>query len=70
VDALLDRAHGRADPEKRLELYRKVEAAIMKRTPVVPIGTFMTHWAAQSNVSGIRFDVMGGFDAADVSLER
>ena len=70
VDAMLDRAHRQADPDRRLELYRKVEKAILKRTPVVPIGTFTTHWAAQSNVTGIQFDVMGGFDAAGVSVER
>ena len=70
VDVMLDRAHRQTDPHRRLQLYRKAERAIMKRTPVVPIGTFMTHWAAQSNVAGIQFDVIGGFDAAEVSVER
>ena len=70
VDSLLDRAHRQPDSERRLELYRKAESEIMKRTPVVPIGTFMSHWAAQSNVTGIHFDVLGGFDAAGVSVER
>jgi oligopeptide transport system substrate-binding protein len=70
VDSLLDRAHRQSDPERRLDLYQKAERAIMERTPVVPIGTFMTHWAAQSNVEGIEFDPMGGFDAAGISVER
>jgi ABC-type transport system substrate-binding protein len=70
VDTLLDRARRRADPERRLELYRKVEKAIMRQMPVVPIGTFVTHWAAQPHVTGIEFDAMGGFDAAGVSVER
>jgi oligopeptide transport system substrate-binding protein len=70
VDALLDRAHRQADPARRLALYRRVERAIMNRMPVLPIGTFVTHWAAQPGVSGIEFDAMGGFDAAGISIKR
>ena len=70
VDALLDRAHRRKDKDRRLALYRRAERAIMRRMPILPIGSFTTHWAVQPAVRGIEFDAMGGFDAAGVSIER
>ena len=43
---------------------------ILEQAPLVPIGSFVTRWAAQPIVQDIAFDVMGGFDAADVSLDE
>jgi ABC-type oligopeptide transport system substrate-binding subunit len=68
VDSLLRRAHAESSELKRVELYRKAERAILKQAPIVPLGSFVTHWAAQPRVEGIDFDVMGGFDAAGISL--
>jgi ABC-type transport system substrate-binding protein len=53
-----------------LQLYIEAEKAILKKIPIVPIGSFVSHWAAQKNVAGIGFDVTGGFDAVNVSLSE
>lgn len=68
VDALLDKAQATRGARKRLMLYKRAERKILAAAPIVPIGSFETHWAAQESVEGIRFDTMGGFDAVDVSL--
>jgi ABC-type oligopeptide transport system substrate-binding subunit len=68
VDQVLENAEGAKSESKRLKLYRKAEKMIVKAAPIVPIGSFETHWAAQGYVEGINFDTTGGFDAVDVSL--
>jgi oligopeptide transport system substrate-binding protein len=70
VDALLDRAHAQPDLGRRLILYRRAEKAILRRIPIVPIGSFVTHWASRPGVEGIEFDTLGGFDAANISLSE
>ena len=68
VDRLLDEAHRSRSEGKRLQLYAEAEKAILRAVPIVPLGHFESHWAAQKDVRGIKFDVMGGFDAAEVFL--
>lgn len=68
VDSLLAEAHRSASEGKRLVLYAEAEKVIMASVPIIPIGSFETHWAAQRDVRAIQFDVMGGFDAAEVFL--
>jgi peptide/nickel transport system substrate-binding protein/oligopeptide transport system substrate-binding protein len=68
VDALLAEARREPSDNRRIQLYIEAEKEILKSSPVVPIGSFITHWAAQPNVEGIEFDVMGGFDAVNVSI--
>jgi oligopeptide transport system substrate-binding protein len=70
IDALLKEAHAERSDGRRLQLYAQAEKAIMRELPVVPIGSFTTHWAAKQAVRGIQFDVMGGFDASDIFLEE
>ena len=70
VDRLLRQARAEPSPGKRQQLFVKAEQMIMKQVPIAPIGTFITHWAAQAHVEGMRFDVMGAFDAFDVSLSE
>ena len=70
VDRLLDDAHSTRSEQKRLALYRAAEKAVLKNFVVAPIGSFVSHWAARSGVEGIVFDVLGGFDAADVWLSN
>lgn len=68
VDRLLDEAHAEPSDERRVQLYIEAEKAIFREVPIVPIGTFVTHWATQPRVKGIVFDATGGFDAVGVSL--
>ena len=68
VDQLLAKAHAERSEGRRHQLYIAAEKAIMRKVPIVPLGSFITHWAAQNGVQGIEFDVMGGFDAASISL--
>lgn len=70
VDALLKRARLAKSETERTKLYLKAERAVLKTAPVVPLGSFVMHWAAQPEVSGITFDVLGGFDANTITLER
>jgi ABC-type transport system substrate-binding protein len=69
VDDLLDRARKAGTEAKQLALYRRAEKEILKEVPIVPIGSFDSFWAARPEVSGLRFDVMGGFDAAGASID-
>ncbi len=69
VDALLARARRTESEAVRAQTYVQAEKLILAEMPVVPIGSFVTHWAAQPWVDEIEFDVMGGFDAVEVSLE-
>ncbi|HYI44587.1 MAG TPA: peptide ABC transporter substrate-binding protein [Actinomycetota bacterium] len=68
VDSLLAEAHAERSEGRREQLYIQAEKAILKDAPLIPIGSFVTHWATQSDVQGIQFDVTGGFDAAEVAL--
>lgn len=68
VDNILGKAHAEPSDGRRQQLYIQAEKAIMRKVPIVPLGSFVTHWAAQSEVQGIEFDVMGGFDAVSISL--
>lgn len=68
VDALLAKARRTTSEAVRAQTYVQAEKLILKSMPVVPIGSFVTHWAAQPWVDEIEFDVMGGFDAVEVSL--
>ena len=70
VDQLLAEARRSKSEGKRLQLYIEAEREIMRAAPIVPLGTFESHWVAQRAVRGIAFDVMGGFDAAEVSLAQ
>jgi oligopeptide transport system substrate-binding protein len=70
IDGLLNEAHAERSDGRRLQLYAQAEKAILRDLPVVPIGTFTTHWAAKPSVRGIKFDVMGGFDAAGIFLKE
>lgn len=69
VDRLLAKARRTPSEAVRAQTYVQAEKLILKSMPVVPIGSFVTHWAAQPWVREIEFDVMGGFDAVEVSLE-
>jgi peptide/nickel transport system substrate-binding protein/oligopeptide transport system substrate-binding protein len=68
VDSLLAEARGTASEGKRVQLYIEAEKEIMSALPIVPIGSFVAHWAAQDRVQGFLFDQVGGFDALGIDL--
>lgn len=68
VDRLLDAARAETSQGKRTQLYIEAERAILRSLPVIPIGSFVTHWVAGPRVQQIAFDPVGGFDAAYVAL--
>jgi peptide/nickel transport system substrate-binding protein/oligopeptide transport system substrate-binding protein len=68
VDKMLAKARAEPIEGVRVQDYIAAEKAILKHAPIVPIGSFVTHWAAQRYVDGIQFDQMGGFDADRVSI--
>jgi oligopeptide transport system substrate-binding protein len=69
VDKLLAKAQRESDEAARLGLYRRIEEVILERIPLAPVGSFRMFWAAAPRVKGVEFDVLGGFDAAGISLE-
>ncbi|MFN2593689.1 MAG: ABC transporter substrate-binding protein [Actinomycetota bacterium] len=68
VDRILHQAAAEPNGAVRIQDYKKAEQLILKDVPIVPIGSFMTHWAAQKWVHGIVFDTTGGFDATGISI--
>jgi oligopeptide transport system substrate-binding protein len=68
VDRLLTAAHRTADRDERLALYRRAEHAVLRTAPIVPIGSYVSHWAMKPAVGGLQLDVMGGFDAMKATL--
>ena len=68
VDELLARAQETDSEVKRVGLYRKAEMKILEQAPIAPLGSFRMFWAAQPGVEGATFDMLGGFDAAPISL--
>jgi peptide/nickel transport system substrate-binding protein/oligopeptide transport system substrate-binding protein len=68
VDDLLAKARSQAKANKRTKLYQRAEKLILADAPIVPIGFFTMHWAAQPRVVGLELDATGGFDAAGISL--
>jgi ABC-type oligopeptide transport system substrate-binding subunit len=68
VDSLLAEARRENDESARLRLYRRIEVEVIERVPLVPLGSFRMFWAAATRVQGAEFDVLGGFDAAPISL--
>lgn len=70
VDRLLDKATRESDARSRYALYRRAEKLILEKLPLAPIGSFVTHWAAQPYIEDIHFDVTGGFDAASIDIDR
>jgi peptide/nickel transport system substrate-binding protein/oligopeptide transport system substrate-binding protein len=69
VDSLLAKAQRETDEAARLGLYQRTEELILEQIPIAPVGSFRMFWAAAPAVQGVEFDVLGGFDAAGVSLE-
>lgn len=70
VDKLLEEAGAERNESKRVRKYVQAEKLILRDSPVAPIGSFVTHWAAGERVGSIVWDTMGGFDAVDVSLDE
>jgi oligopeptide transport system substrate-binding protein len=70
ADRLLEKAHAERNEDSRTRLYQRAERMILEQLPLVPIGSFVTRWAAQPIVQEIAFDVMGGFDAAGIGLDE
>jgi oligopeptide transport system substrate-binding protein len=69
VDSLLAQAQRESDETARLNLYRRIEEVVLEQVPLLPVGSFRMFWAAAPRVRGVQFDVLGGFDAAGISLE-
>ena len=69
VDEMLAKARSESKVEERLKLYARAEKLILERVPVVPLGYFTVHWASQPEVTGLRVDSTGSFDAAGIALE-
>ncbi|MGH2736316.1 MAG: peptide ABC transporter substrate-binding protein [Actinomycetota bacterium] len=69
VDELLARARRERSDAKRLRLYQRAERIVIDSVPLAPLGSFVSHWAAQPSVEGLEFDVLGGFDAGGILLE-
>ena len=68
VDSLLAKAQREGDESARLELYRRIEEVVLEEIPLVPLGSFRMFWSAAQDVRGVEFDVLGGFDAASITL--
>jgi oligopeptide transport system substrate-binding protein len=68
VDAQLRDARAEPDPERRAELYRAAERAVMSTVPVIPLAQLKVHTVVTDRVEGLKTNVMGTFDATKVRL--
>lgn len=70
VDQMLRAARAEPDPDRRADLYRDVEQALLAQAPVLPIAQFTNRWAAANDVGGFRMSALGTFDVTEVFLAR
>jgi len=68
VDAQLRDARAAGTVERRLELYRAAERAVLSSVPVIPIAQLKVHTVVSKRVIGLETNVMGSFDATVVSI--
>lgn len=59
VDQWLEEGTVELDPEKRIEIYKKVQQKIIDEAWIIPIYVFPYTVAASKNVNGIKFDALG-----------
>jgi ABC-type transport system substrate-binding protein len=59
VDSLLDVAQRTADPETRMNAYRKVEARVVQDAPLVPLFHSSTFVGLREEVSGLEVNPLG-----------
>jgi len=67
VDTMLLAARGIVDPVKRAEMYRKIEARIMKSAPIIPLLYLRVDRVYQPGVQGINISALG---AQSMTLHR
>lgn len=68
VDAGLEQARSTADFAARMQEYAAVEAQVMARVPVLPLGQFQWTSVATQRVQGLDVGLDGTFDVTAVSL--
>jgi peptide/nickel transport system substrate-binding protein/oligopeptide transport system substrate-binding protein len=59
VDSLLDRARSEQDYQRRIELYRQAESAIMEDSPVIPLNYYSYERLFQPYVQSIEVSALG-----------
>ncbi|MGH2811150.1 MAG: ABC transporter substrate-binding protein [Actinomycetota bacterium] len=68
IDELLAGARAEKDPQRRVRLYRQIEAAMMKQVVLIPIGFFRNRYAASPRVGGFYVDSVGVFEVGSLEL--
>lgn len=68
VDERLRLARAEGDRDRRLELFREAERAILEEVPVVPIAQFQLHTVVSERVRNLETSGLGTFDASSVWL--
>jgi len=59
VDEMLLTARGMVDPVKRAEMYRKIEALVLKSSPIIPLLYLSIDRVYQPGVQGINISALG-----------
>ncbi|HEX2038609.1 MAG TPA: ABC transporter substrate-binding protein [Acidimicrobiales bacterium] len=70
VDEQLRAARAEPDPNRRTELFRSAERAVMEAVPIVPIAQFQLHVVVGERVRGFGLTSAGTFDGTVVWLDR
>jgi peptide/nickel transport system substrate-binding protein len=68
VDQWLEEGTVELDPEKRIQIYKKVQQKIIDEAWIIPIYVFPYTVAASKSVNGIKFDALGYPLFNDVSI--
>jgi ABC-type transport system substrate-binding protein len=59
IDTMLLNARGIVDPVKRTEMYREIEALILKSSPIIPLLYLSVDRVYQAGVQGIKISALG-----------
>jgi len=59
VDTMLLAARGIVDPVKRAEMYREIEALVLKSSPIIPLLYLSVDRVYQAGVQGIKISALG-----------
>lgn len=70
LDQLLEQGTVEMDPDKRKEIYKKIQHYIIDQASIIPIYVFPYTVAATKKVKGLKFDALGYPLFNDVSLEK
>ncbi|MNV88632.1 hypothetical protein D3C71_1828530 [compost metagenome] len=70
LTSTLEAARAEPDPDKRLDLYAKVQEVAMTDLPYIPATASNVFWPGKQNVSGVNINYLAQVNFWDVDIEE